>query len=487
MANEVTIPARCDIETRDIEYRRQGGAAYLARLYQPKGAGPFPALVEVHGGAWASGDRLNNAPLDEALAKSGIVVLAIDFRMSPAHRYPDSIADINYATRWLKAHAAEFNSRHDLVGGLGTSSGGHQLLLSALKPSDPRYAALPLSEAPSEDARLPWIVLPWPISDPLARYRMAKAKGNDRLVQAHDAYWASEAEMAEGNPLSILERGEPAMPLPPAIVVQGTAPTTTSPRTWPSASPPPGGPRAGGSTCTNSTASRIPSLCATRRARPPAGPPSSSAISCWPRPAYSGTRAAAGWLIVYRSLSLETFMPTNAKTKEKRKTEQTDRRTQPKRDDKTRDTSAMNALDLLKNDHREVQELFDEFDEIDDNKKKQQIAQKLCMMLSVHAQMEEEIFYPEVRKATKDNDLIDEALVEHASAKHLIEEIEDAEVGHDLFDAKVKVLQEQMKRHIMEEEEELFPEVSDTKIDLDEIGARMAKRKDQLLKEFEAG
>src|SRR5262245_14882483 len=117
MASEVAIEARCAIETRDIEYRRHDGAPLLARLYQPKGAGPFPAVVEVHGGAWASGDRLNNSPLDEALAKSGIVVLAIDFRMPPQHRYPASIADIHFATRWLKANAADFGSNRDLVGG----------------------------------------------------------------------------------------------------------------------------------------------------------------------------------------------------------------------------------------------------------------------------------------------------------------------------------------------------------------------------------
>ena len=183
----------------------------------------------MHGGAWASGDRLNNAPLDEALAKSGNVVLAIDFRMPPAHRYPASIADINFAIRWLKAHAREFGSRRELVAGLGTSSGGHQLLLSALKPQDPRYAALGLAEAPAEDARLPYLVLCWPISDPLARYRMVKEKGNARLVEAHDAYWASEAEMAEGNPQLILERGEAATPLPPAIVVQGTGDDNVTP------------------------------------------------------------------------------------------------------------------------------------------------------------------------------------------------------------------------------------------------------------------
>ncbi|HTT78785.1 MAG TPA: alpha/beta hydrolase [Stellaceae bacterium] len=229
MADEVAIAARFAVEARDLEYRREGGVVLSARLYRPKGEGPFPALVEVHGGAWASGDRLNNAPLDVALAKSGIVVLAIDFRMPPEWRYPHSIADIHYATRWLKAHAAEFGSRRDLVGGLGTSSGAHQLLLSALKPRDPRYAALPLAEAPAEEARLPYLALCWPIADPLARYRMVKEKGNTRLVESHDAYWAGEAEMAEGNPQLILDRGEAALPLPPAILVQGTADDNVTP------------------------------------------------------------------------------------------------------------------------------------------------------------------------------------------------------------------------------------------------------------------
>ncbi len=228
MANEVAVPARFEIEVRDLAYQRHDGAPLLARLYRPIGAGPFPALIDVHGGAWASGDRLNNAPLDEALAKSGIVVLAIDFRMPPLWRYPASIADVNLATRWLKAHAQEFGSRPELVGGLGTSSGGHQLLLSVLRPDEPSYAALPLAEAPAEDAHLPYIVLCWPISDPLARYRMVREKGNTRLVEAHDAYWPSEAAMAEGNPQLILEGGAAAA-LPPAIVVQGTGDDNVTP------------------------------------------------------------------------------------------------------------------------------------------------------------------------------------------------------------------------------------------------------------------
>src|SRR5437660_11911635 len=107
MADEVAIERRFEVEVRDLEYQQADGAPLLARLYKPVGSGPFPALVEVHGGAWASGDRLNNAPLDEALAKSGIVVLAIDFRMPPQHRYPASIADVKLPTRWLTAQAGE--------------------------------------------------------------------------------------------------------------------------------------------------------------------------------------------------------------------------------------------------------------------------------------------------------------------------------------------------------------------------------------------
>ncbi len=228
MPNDVAIAATHDIEVRDLAYREAEDGPLLARLYQPKGAGPFPALIEVHGGAWAAGGRLNNAPLDEALAKSGIVVLAVDFRMPPRHRYPASITDIHYATRWLKAHAEEFGSRRDLVAGLGTSSGAHQLLLSALKPDDPRYAALPLQEAPGENASLPYLVLCWPISDPLARYRMVKEKGRTPLIQSHDAYWNSEAQMGEGNPQRIVAAGEAAK-LPPAILLQGTGDDNVTP------------------------------------------------------------------------------------------------------------------------------------------------------------------------------------------------------------------------------------------------------------------
>jgi hemerythrin superfamily protein len=150
----------------------------------------------------------------------------------------------------------------------------------------------------------------------------------------------------------------------------------------------------------------------------------------------------------------------------------------------TTEADAMNALDLLENDHREVELLFDEFDELGNDSKKEELAQMICMALTVHAQIEEEIFYPAARDATGDDELIDEAIVEHAGAKNLIAEIEEMSAGDELFDAKVKVLGEQMKRHIMEEEEELFPELAQTKMDLDSVGARLAKRKEELFAEM---
>ena len=114
----------------------------------------------------------------------------------------------------------------------------------------------------------------------------------------------------------------------------------------------------------------------------------------------------------------------------------------------------------MEQDHREAEEWFDEYDELkEDDNRKEELAEKICLALKVHAQIEEEIFYPWARKATKDNDLIDEAVVEHATVKNLIGEIEAMEVGEELYDAKMRVLGEMVKHHIKEEEKELFPEL----------------------------
>jgi acetyl esterase len=214
------------VHTEDLAYfRPQGAAPLLARYYRPEGAGPFPAVLEVHGGAWTSGDRFNNVAIGEYLAREGIVVLSIDFRMPPSVRYPETVADVNLGIRFLKANAERFSTRANLVGGLGTSSGGHLLLLNALRPCDPRYAAIPLVGA---DASLAFAVVCWPVADPLARYQAVRERGNERLVEAHHQFWPSEDAMAEGNPQLILERGE-LIEKPPVLIMQGTADDNLTP------------------------------------------------------------------------------------------------------------------------------------------------------------------------------------------------------------------------------------------------------------------
>jgi acetyl esterase/lipase len=220
-----------DIAIEDVEYLRHGGTPLLARLFKPRGQGPFPLIVELHGGAWNLGDRLMDAAINDPLAKSGVVVAALDFRMPPVASYPASLADINYGIRWFKTQATKFGSRPDWVGVLGSSSGAHQAMLAGMRPHDPRYATLPLpAGAPAVDARVRCVVLCWPVIDPLARYHYAKRLKEsgephpellDQVLPLHDKYWQTEAAMAEGNPVLALERGE-RVDLPPVLYIQGT-------------------------------------------------------------------------------------------------------------------------------------------------------------------------------------------------------------------------------------------------------------------------
>lgn len=213
------MPASFVVETEDIEYARPDGKALLARLYKPRGPGPFPGVVEVHGGAWTSNDRLTNTPIHQPLAESGVVVMAIDFRMPPDAGYPAALRDINAAIRWLKTNAEAQGTRADLIGLLGTSSGGHQAMLTALRADAPDF--LPEGAAGGIDAKVAFVALCWAVLDPLARYRMVQEKGVQRLIDAHHAYWPSIEAMEQGNPQLILGRDEPSE-RPPALLLQGT-------------------------------------------------------------------------------------------------------------------------------------------------------------------------------------------------------------------------------------------------------------------------
>jgi len=140
------------------------------------------------------------------------------------------------------------------------------------------------------------------------------------------------------------------------------------------------------------------------------------------------------------------------------------------------------AIALLKADHKEVKALFAKFDGLSDRSKvsKKAVADRICEALTVHTRIEEEIFYPAVRKAIKDDDIMDEAVVEHAGAKDLIAQIEAIDPGEELYDAKVKVLSEQIDHHVEEEEGEMFPKVRKSGLDLVALGQQMAARKAEL-------
>ena len=143
----------------------------------------------------------------------------------------------------------------------------------------------------------------------------------------------------------------------------------------------------------------------------------------------------------------------------------------------------MDAIGMLIADHKKVQKAFKDFEKLKkggSKRAKSDIVRQTCADLTVHTKIEEEIFYPAARKAIKDGDLMDEATVEHAGAKELIAQLESMQPGDDLYDAKFTVLGESVNHHIREEQNEMFPKVRKTKLDLNALGEQMAQRKAQL-------
>ena len=158
----------------------------------------------------------------------------------------------------------------------------------------------------------------------------------------------------------------------------------------------------------------------------------------------------------------------------------TDTLTKPTKTAKIKEATAM-----LRADHQLVSKLFDEYEGLTSASKKMQIVSRICTELSVHAQLEEEIFYPAVKKALNDKELVPEATVEHATLKDLIAQVEGIEPDGEMFDAKVKVLSEYVKHHVKEEQNEMFPKAKASKLDMVELGAQMASRKEEILAEAE--
>ena len=220
--------ATYEVDVQDVEYLRHGETPLLARVFRPRGSGPFPIMVELHGGAWVRGDRENGNAANEALARNGVIVAALDFRVPPVASYPGSLADIHYGIRWCKAQAEAWNGHPGVVGAMGTSSGAHQAMLLGMRPNDSRYASLPSANGAAEaDGTLGCVIMVSPVIDPLGRYLYAQGLREDvkppegvgeRVVPMHDLYWLTEEAMAEAAPARILASGE-RTELPPTLCV----------------------------------------------------------------------------------------------------------------------------------------------------------------------------------------------------------------------------------------------------------------------------
>jgi acetyl esterase len=210
-----------ELKVSEVEFRRtEAGRQLMARIYQPQGPGPFPTVLDLHGGAWRRKDRFAEEPMDRAIAASGVLVVAIDLRLSEEAPYPASVQDANYGVRWLKSRAAGWNGDASKVGVYGSSSGGHVAQLLAMRPRDPRYTAIPLNASTNHDATVAYMASRSPISDPYARFQQAERMKREAMIENSRIYFNPWETIYEGNPQLILERREPVT-LVPMLIMQG--------------------------------------------------------------------------------------------------------------------------------------------------------------------------------------------------------------------------------------------------------------------------
>src|SRR5436853_7915600 len=160
----------------------------MARIYQPAGAGPFPTVLDLHGGAWNAKDRLAEQPMDRSIASSGVLVVAIDMTRAPEAPYPAGVQDANYAVRWLKWKAATWKGDTSKIGVYGSSSGGHVAELLAMRPRDARYNAIPLAGGSNVDASIAYVAMRSPISNTVARYENAEKLRRDPMVKNNTTF-----------------------------------------------------------------------------------------------------------------------------------------------------------------------------------------------------------------------------------------------------------------------------------------------------------
>jgi acetyl esterase/lipase len=226
-----------EVDQTDTPFARPADTELLARIYRPRVAAdrPLGAVVYVHGGAWARLDRTADAIMCGALAASGLVVVALDFRQAPDHRFPVAVADVAAGVRYARAHAGRLGVDPTRIGLLGSSSGGQLALLHAVKPGAPEHAGTPIVrpdgslDPAASDATVAFVVAFYPVADPLARYHYALSREHEppppsgfdakRLIASHRAFFADEGAMAAASVTRIVAAGQ-ATALPPVWVGQ---------------------------------------------------------------------------------------------------------------------------------------------------------------------------------------------------------------------------------------------------------------------------
>lgn len=212
------LAASFPVSERDVEFRKVGGRSLLAHVYEPQGPGPFPMLIDIHGGGWNRFDRMRDRPVDTELAAHGIVVASLDFRLNGEAPHPAAMQDINYAIRWLKAHAGDFNARPEGMGGLGFSSGGHQALMAGLRPRHARYLA---DDAPAGvDAELSYVICSgcgYDLVTTMVERAPAEPHARD-FFRLYDYFGGVEGVIGE-SPQHIIESGE-AIARPAILLLQ---------------------------------------------------------------------------------------------------------------------------------------------------------------------------------------------------------------------------------------------------------------------------
>ena len=207
--------AKFGIKVTEVEYRRtKAGRPLMARIYEPAGAGPFPTILDLHGGAWNAKDRKAEEPMDRAIAESGVLVVAVDLTLAPESPYPACVQDANFAVRWLKTKAASWNGNPAKIGVYGSSSGGHVAELLAMRPRDSRYNAIPFLEEPRAEASVAYVAMRSPISNTFARYQNAEKLKRSAMVKNNTTFFVPWETIHESNPQEILDRHETITKVP---------------------------------------------------------------------------------------------------------------------------------------------------------------------------------------------------------------------------------------------------------------------------------